>query len=110
MQNSCSPIFYLHTVCSRTRTRNPGFGYPQHGGEMGLRQVEQGFSSFFAKFLVYLMIFQNSVCQERGVCYDGEGSVKFKRALKPLQNFDKSSHMPKIWQKMKKSFVQHVLS
>ena len=30
---------------------------------MGLRQVEQGFSSFFAKFLayLYLMIFQSTV-------------------------------------------------
>ena len=27
---------------------------------MGLTQVEQGFSSFFAKFLSYLMIFQRS--------------------------------------------------
>ena len=26
--------------------------------KMGLRQVEQGFSSFFAKFLLYLMIFK----------------------------------------------------
>ena len=29
-------------------------------GEMGLRQVEQDFSSFFAKFLAYLMIFQSA--------------------------------------------------
>ena len=28
-------------------------------GEMGLRQGEQGFSSFLAKLLVYLMIFQS---------------------------------------------------
>ena len=28
-----------------------------------LRQVEQGFSSFFAKLLVYLMIFQSGVRQ-----------------------------------------------
>ena len=32
-------------------TRNPGFGNPQYGEEMGLRQEEQGFSSFFAKLL-----------------------------------------------------------
>ena len=31
---------------------------------MDLRQVEQGFSSFFAKFLAYLMIFQSGA-QER---------------------------------------------
>ena len=31
-------------------TQNPGFGYLQYNGEMGRRQVEQGFSSFFAKF------------------------------------------------------------
>ena len=28
-------------------------------GEMGLWQVEHGFSSFFAKYLPYLMIFQS---------------------------------------------------
>ena len=40
-------------------TRNSGFRFWKWGGEMGLRQVEQGFSSFFAKFLVYLMISQS---------------------------------------------------
>ena len=34
-----------------------GFGSAME--QIGLRQVEQGFSSFFAKFLAYLMIFQN---------------------------------------------------
>ena len=29
-------------------TQNPGFGYMKLCGEMGLGQVEQGFSSFFA--------------------------------------------------------------
>ena len=39
-------------------TRNLGFG---SAGEIwaGLRQVEQAFSSFFAKFLPYFMIFQS---------------------------------------------------
>ena len=40
-------------------TRNLGFGFWMCHGEMGLRQVEQGFSSFFDKFLAYLMIFQS---------------------------------------------------
>ena len=41
----------------RSGTRNPGFRkFPK---EMGLRQIEQGFSSFFAKFLALLMIFQS---------------------------------------------------
>ena len=31
-------------------TRNPGFGFWKCRGEMGLWQVEQGFSSFFAIF------------------------------------------------------------
>ena len=31
-------------------TRNTGFGYMQDRGEMCLRLVEQGFSSFFAIF------------------------------------------------------------
>ena len=42
-------------------TRNLGFGFWKCHGEMGLSQVEQGFSSFFAKFLPYLMIFQSGV-------------------------------------------------
>ena len=36
-------------ISGRTDTRNPGFGYSQYRGEIGLGQVEQGFSSFFAK-------------------------------------------------------------
>ena len=32
-------------------TRNLGFGFWKYHGEMGLRQVEQGFSSYFATFL-----------------------------------------------------------
>ena len=48
---------------------------------MGLRQVEQGFSSFFAKFLAYLVIFQSGPHQR---CSG---------------NFEKSSNMAKIWQK-----------
>ena len=34
-----------------------GFGYPQYSGEIGWRQVEQGFS-----FFAYLMIFQSGAC------------------------------------------------
>ena len=53
-----------------------------------IRQVEQGFSSFFAKFLPYMMmIFQRSA----------------------MLHFGKSSSMAKIWQKMKKSLVQIAL-
>ena len=44
-------------------TRNPGFGFWKCHEEMCLRQVEQCFSSLFAKFLPYLMIFQSKVCQ-----------------------------------------------
>ena len=40
-----------------TGTRNMGFGYPQYSGEIGRRQVEQGFS-----FVAYLMIFQSGAC------------------------------------------------
>ena len=43
---------------------------------MGLRQVEQGFSSFFARFLAYLMIFQSL-------------------AVLLMLHFVKSSNMPK---------------
>ena len=54
-------------------TQNPGFGsatvekwvpksdfeFPESAKKCGLRKVEQGFSSFFAIFLAYLMIFQS---------------------------------------------------
>ena len=67
----------------RVGTRNLGFGHWKCRGEIWvytLCHVEQGFSSFFAKFLTYLMMFQSGVaCAE---------------------------NMPKIWQKMKKSLVQ----
>ena len=39
-------------------TRIPGIRYMQRYREMGLRQTEQGFSSFLGKYLPYLMIFQ----------------------------------------------------
>ena len=39
--------------------RVPDFRVPGISQNMGLRQVEQGSSSFFAKFLAYLMIFQS---------------------------------------------------
>jgi hypothetical protein len=39
-------------------TQNLGFGFWKCHGEMGLRQGAQGYySSFFAKFITYLMIF-----------------------------------------------------
>ena len=38
---------------------NLGFQVLKICREMSLRQVEQGFSSFFAKFLANLMIFQS---------------------------------------------------
>ena len=44
-------------------TRNMGFEiWKSYGGEMALGQVEQDFSSVFAKFLAYLMIFQSGAC------------------------------------------------
>ena len=39
------------------------FGSVMEIGEAGLSQFEQGFSSFFAKSLAYLMIFQSGACQ-----------------------------------------------
>ena len=60
---------------------------------MGLRQVEQDFSSFFATFLKYL--------------FDDVSNQSMQMVL---QNFEKSSNMPKIWQKMKKSLVQLALN
>ena len=55
---------------------------------MNFRQVEQGISPFFVKFLPYLKIFQSGAIEEA------------------LRNFEKSSNMAKIWQEMKKSLVQ----
>ena len=56
-----------------------------------LWQVEQGFNSFFANFLAWrLMIFQSGVPKE-------------------LCNFDKSSNLSYIRQKIKKSLVQLAL-
>ena len=46
-------------------TQNLVFGFWKSHGEMGLRQVEQGLSSFFAKILVYLMIFLSGVGHQR---------------------------------------------
>ena len=63
-------------------TQNLGF---RCHGEMGLGPIEQGFSSFFAKFFAY--VFDNF-------------------SPKELRNFEKSSNMPKIWHKMNKSLDQ----
>ena len=57
---------------------------------MDLWHIEQGFSSFFAIFLAYLMIFQNFA------------------VLLASSSMNKSSNIAKIWQKLKKSLVQLV--
>ena len=41
---------FEENISGRMGTRNPSFGYPQNRGEMGLKQDEQNFSSFFANF------------------------------------------------------------
>ena len=56
-----------------------------NNGEGNFNFILKAFSSFFAKFWTYLMI-----CGWRGM----------------LQNFEKSSNMPKIWQNMMKNLVQ----
>ena len=61
--------------------RVPDFRVPGISQNMGLRQVEQGSSSFFAKFLAYLMIFQSFMAP----------SVHFTWGKK-------SSNSAKIWQ------------
>ena len=72
-----------------TCTRNPDFGYSTTSHkEIRWTQVEQGLSSFFTKFLPYLIIFQ---------------SGGYWRKLK-------SSNMAKIWQKMKKLAFNPFLS
>ena len=60
-----------------------GFGFSKCDGEIDLRQVEKGYSSFLPG------IFDN---------------LFLKDMTKALRNFGKSSNMTKIWQKMKKSF------
>ena len=55
LSHSCAvESCYLKDSCllsdgSGTQTRNRIFRYPESARKMGLRQVEQGFSSFFAK-------------------------------------------------------------
>ena len=57
-------IFYIpnaHTIAPIDRLGRylkSDFWIPGISQKMGLRQVEQGFSLFFAKFLVYLIIFR----------------------------------------------------
>ena len=86
-----SAKWYVVHSSGKTGIRNPGFGYLQYRGEMGiLRQVEQGFSSLFVEFLPYFKIFQSS--SPPSVC----STLKNKK-------------MAKIWQKMKKSHVQLAL-
>ena len=70
-----------------------GFRVPTVPQRNGLnRQVEQGFSSFFATFMAYLMIFQQLP------------SVSAPSFSVPY--FEISSILAKIWQKIKKSLVQ----
>ena len=70
-------IFQLSQISGRSDTRNARnlrFRFGKCGREkMGLRQVEQGFASFFAKF---------------------DDFSKWT-VLKELENFEKSSNMPK---------------
>ena len=49
---------------------------------MGLRQVDQCFSSFFAKFLAYLMIFQSGE--------HAEGAAKLRKIIKYVKKLKKS--------------------
>ena len=44
-------------------TRDSGFEFWKCHGKMGFRKVEEGLSSFFAEFLLYLMIFQSGAYQ-----------------------------------------------
>ena len=46
----------VYLLSDGTSTQNSDFGYPKCCGEieMGFRQIEQGFSSLFAKFLLYI--------------------------------------------------------
>ena len=69
--------------------QNPGFGYRQYHGEMGWRQVEQGFSSFFANFLPWFFKVERTIRLRAVEC----------GTLKNHQN------MVKSWQKLKKSLV-----
>ena len=65
---------------------------PESARKMGLkRHVEQGFSSFFAKFWANLMIF-------------------LKIRIAPSIFYEKSTNLTKILQKMKKSLVQLAFS
>lgn len=72
-------IYFLEFTCSE-RDQVPEIRFLGTYGiswKMGLRQVEQGFSSFFARFLACLMIFQ-IFCSVFGTI-----------------NFEKSSNLPK---------------
>ena len=57
---TCLVVYYvvISDGSDRVIPENLGFEFWRFCGEMGLRQVEQGFSSLLAKFLAYLMIFQ----------------------------------------------------
>ena len=70
-------------VISDGSTRNLGFGFQKCHGEMGLRQVRN--KAFLAQIF---------------------GTFDDFLIWSALQNFEKSSNMPKTWQNMKKSLVQ----
>ena len=77
-------ISFGQAYSSLVAERLPENGYPlasQFRGEIDWRKIEQGFSSFFAKFLPYLKI-----------CYNGASAAI-------VQYFVKSSNRAKIWQK-----------
>ena len=63
----------------RSGTQNQGVGFGKCHREMSLRQVEQGFSSFFVKLLPYLKIFFES-----GVCRRCCGTLKIIKYAKNL--------------------------
>ena len=54
-------MFFPLTYNDGSGTRNLGLGFRKCHLEMGLRQVEPGFSSFLVKSLAYLMIFQSGL-------------------------------------------------
>ena len=58
--------FPLQTLLLAERVPEIWFRVHRISGKMGLRQVEQGISSFFTKFLAYLMIFQSGVHERQG--------------------------------------------
>ena len=75
-------LAWLLADSGRMGTQKPGFGYQMYHGEMGLRQVEQ------RHFFIFCQLF---------VIFDDFSKWS------TLKNFEKSTNMAKIWQKMKKA-------